>query len=129
MLLEMKAITKKFFGVCALDKVDFELKEKEVHILVGENGAGKSTLMKVLAGVYDNYEGEIFIDGKKVSIKSAKDAEKNGVSIIFQEFNLIPDLTVAENIFLGRERTTGALKNISWKDTYSEAQKYWMNYR
>lgn len=123
MLLEMKAITKKFFGVCALDKVDFELKEKEVHILVGENGAGKSTLMKVLAGVYDNYEGEIFIDGKKVSIKSAKDAEKNGVSIIFQEFNLIPDLTVAENIFLGRERTTGALKNISWKDTYSEAQK------
>lgn len=72
----MKAITKKFFGVCALDKVDFELKEKEVHILVGENGAGKSTLMKVLAGVYDNYEGEIFIDGKKSPLNLQKTPKK-----------------------------------------------------
>ncbi len=121
MLLEMKSITKQFPGVLALDKVDFDLKENEVNILVGENGAGKSTLVKVLAGVYDKYEGEIFMNGERVSIHSPKHAQDLGISIIYQEFNLIPQLSVAENIFLGREPVVHG--KIAWDVLYSNARK------
>ena len=102
-LLEMRSITKRFPGVVALDRVDFELERGEVHVLLGENGAGKSTLVKMLAGAYRPDEGEILLDGEAASISSAMDAQKLGISTIYQEFNLVPQLTVAENIFLGRQ--------------------------
>src|SRR5918996_1209725 len=102
-LLEMRSITKRFPGVVALEGVDFELQRGEVHVLLGENGAGKSTLVKMLAGAYRPDEGEILLDGEAASISSAMDAQKLGISTIYQEFNLVPQLTVAENIFLGRQ--------------------------
>ncbi len=101
--LEMRDITKRFPGVVALDGVDFELEKGEVHVLLGENGAGKSTLIKMLAGAYRPDGGEILLDGEAASISSAMDAQKLGISTIYQEFNLVPQLTVAENIFLGRQ--------------------------
>ena len=102
-LLEMRSITKRFPGVVALDRVDFELERGEVHVLLGENGAGKSTLVKMLAGAYRPDEGEILLTGEAASISSATDAQKLGISTIYQEFNLVPQFTVAENIFLGRQ--------------------------
>ncbi len=102
-LLEMKKISKSFPGVKALTDVDFQLKAGEVHALLGENGAGKSTLIKVLGGIYIAEQGEIFIDGQPVSIQNVADARANGISIIHQELVLVPHMTVAENIFLGRE--------------------------
>ena len=101
--MEMRSITKRFPGVVALDRVDFELERGEVHVLLGENGAGKSTLVKMLAGAYRPDEGEILLDGEAASISSATDAQKLGISTIYQEFNLVPQFTVAENIFLGRQ--------------------------
>ena len=102
-LLQMKNIHKSFPGVKALQAVDFELRAGEVHALLGENGAGKSTLIKVLGGIYIAEEGEIFIDGKKVNIDSVNASHENGIAIIHQELVLVPYMTVAENIFLGRE--------------------------
>src|ERR687885_1424111 len=102
-LLEMRGITKRFPGVTALDRVDFELEKGEVHVLLGENGAGKSTLIKMLSGVYEPDEGEILLNGEPVSISSATVAQELGISTIYQEFNLVPQLTVAENVFLGRQ--------------------------
>ena len=102
-LLEMKNICKSFPGVKALQKVDFQLKAGEIHALLGENGAGKSTLIKVLGGIYHPEEGQIWIDGKEVAITGVNSARDNGISIIHQELVLVPHMTVAENIFLGRE--------------------------
>ncbi|SHM94974.1 sugar ABC transporter ATP-binding protein [Gracilibacillus kekensis] len=111
MILEMKGIIKKFGNVVAINEVDFQLNEGEVHALVGENGAGKSTLMKIIAGVYQPDSGEIFVQGKKAAISSPSESQKLGISIIHQELNLIPYLTVSENIFLGREP-----KNLGFVD-------------
>lgn len=108
-LLKMKNIHKRFPGVYALKDVHYELRSGEVHALLGENGAGKSTLIKVLGGIYIADEGEIFIEGKKVELKGVKDAQKNGIAIIHQELVLVPYMTVAENIFLGREAGSGIL--------------------
>jgi len=102
-LLEMKNITKVFPGVKALQDVNFTLHAGEIHALLGENGAGKSTLIKVLGGIYIPEEGEIFIEGKKVNIDGVKAAQDAGIAIIHQELVLVPHMTVAENIFLGRE--------------------------
>ena len=102
-LLEMKNICKSFPGVKALQNVDFQLKSGEIHALLGENGAGKSTLIKVLGGIYIAEEGTILIDGKEVAITGVNSARANGISIIHQELVLVPYMTVAENIFLGRE--------------------------
>lgn len=102
-MLEMKNIHKRFPGVHALKGVSLQLKSGEVHALLGENGAGKSTLIKVLGGIYEKDEGEIFIDGKPVEIKNVEQARAAGVSIIHQELVLVPYLSVSENIFLGRE--------------------------
>jgi ribose transport system ATP-binding protein len=99
-------ITKKFPGVIALDNVSLELHEGKVNAIIGENGAGKSTLMKILSGVYSEFEGRIIYKGKPIHFSNPKEAEKAGIAIIHQELNLIPDLTIAENIFLGRELTT-----------------------
>jgi ribose transport system ATP-binding protein len=102
-VLEAKAVSKTFAGVKALRDVDFDLRSGEVHALMGENGAGKSTLMKILAGVYVDYGGEIRIEGAPVHFSGVQDAERAGVAIIHQELNLVPELTAADNIFLGRE--------------------------
>ncbi len=102
-VLEMRHIRKTFPGVVALDDVDFELRRGEVHILLGENGAGKSTLMKILSGAYHKSTGQIFLEGAEVEIKNPRHAQTLGISTIYQEFNLIPHLSVGENIFLGRE--------------------------
>lgn len=102
-ILKMKNITKNFPGVKALDDVDFTVYENEVMALLGENGAGKSTLMKILSGVYTKDEGEIVLEGKAMDITSPRDAIEKGIAIIHQELNLVPYLTVYENIFLGRE--------------------------
>ncbi|MGW4459461.1 sugar ABC transporter ATP-binding protein [Streptomyces albidoflavus] len=102
-LLRIENIRKTFPGVVALDSVDFDLRRGEVHVLLGENGAGKSTLIKMLSGAYRPDSGTIYAEGSEVRIQSAQDAERLGIATIYQEFNLVPDLTVAENIFLGRQ--------------------------
>ncbi|MFI1678373.1 sugar ABC transporter ATP-binding protein [Streptomyces sp. NPDC020607] len=102
-LLRIESIRKTFPGVVALDSVDFDLRRGEVHVLLGENGAGKSTLIKMLSGAYRPDSGRIFAEGREVRINGAQDAERLGIATIYQEFNLVPDLTVAENIFLGRQ--------------------------
>jgi len=102
-IVEMQQISKAFPGVQALDMVDFTCTAGEVHAVVGENGAGKSTLMKILSGAYKPDSGSIIYRGEKISFTSPRDAQRHGIAIIYQEFNLLPDLTVAENIFLGRE--------------------------
>jgi ribose transport system ATP-binding protein len=112
-LLEVRGATKSFPGVKALDDVQLDLFGGEVLALIGENGAGKSTLMKLLSGVYTPDEGEFFVDGQRVEISSPTRAEELGIAIIHQEFNLIPDLTVAQNIFIGREPMRGPLINES----------------
>lgn len=120
-LLEMHHIHKRFAGVHALNDVSFDLRSGEVHSLLGENGAGKSTLIKVLGGIYRADEGEILIDGKKVEIREVKDAQNNGIAIIHQELVLVPHMTVAENIFLGREFGKGIFADR--KKMNAEAQK------
>ena len=102
-LLELRGISKRFPGVIALNDVNLEVRAGEVHALLGENGAGKSTLIKTIAGVYRPDDGDIRVDGKTALIRSPHDAQALGISTIFQEFTLAPDMTVAENIFLGRE--------------------------
>jgi ribose transport system ATP-binding protein len=109
-IFDMQGITKTFPGVKALDQVDFSCVPGEVRGLVGENGAGKSTLMKILAGAYYPDQGKIILKGKEVAFDSPNEAQKHGISAIYQEFNLIPELNLAENIFLGREpRKIGGL--------------------
>jgi ribose transport system ATP-binding protein len=102
-LLALSGVSKEFPGVKALNNVSFDLNEGEVHAIVGENGAGKSTLMKILSGIYKKDSGDIIYRGKSVSIPNPLEAQKLGISIIHQELNLMPHLTVAENIFIGRE--------------------------
>jgi ribose transport system ATP-binding protein len=102
-VLEAEGVSKSFAGVTALRDVDFDLMSGEVHSLMGENGAGKSTLMKILAGVHVDYDGEIRIEGAPVRFSGVQDAERAGVAIIHQELNLVPELSAADNIFLGRE--------------------------
>lgn len=111
-LLEMKGIGKSFPGVKALQGVNLTVREGQVHALLGENGAGKSTLIKILSGAYSKDEGQIFFEGKPVEIKSPQDAQALGISTIYQEFNLAPHLTIAENIFLGHLPRKGSL--VDW---------------
>ncbi|GAA5613304.1 sugar ABC transporter ATP-binding protein [Streptomyces platensis] len=105
-LLRVEGVTKSFPGVRALDGVDLTLRAGEVHVLLGENGAGKSTLIKMLSGAHRPDEGRLLVDGDEVTVRSAQDAERLGIATIYQEFNLVPGLTVAENIFLGRQPRT-----------------------
>jgi ribose transport system ATP-binding protein len=122
-ILKLKGITKAFPGVIALKGVDFELREGEVHVLVGANGAGKSTLVKILAGVYQADEGEIFFDGEPLSIRTPEHALEMGISIVYQNFNLITKMDVAQNIFLNREPVKGPfIKRMDWHRVYSETK-------
>ncbi|MBI2435172.1 MAG: sugar ABC transporter ATP-binding protein [Candidatus Hydrogenedentes bacterium] len=122
-VLEMRDITKRFPGVLALDKTHLELRRGEVHCLLGENGAGKSTMMKILAGALKMDSGEILLDGELVDIQSPHHAQELGISMIYQEFNLSPFLSVAENIFLGREPRLGRTPFIDWRRMYREAEE------
>ena len=123
-LLEMKNITKTFPGVKALDNVNLQVEEGEIHALVGENGAGKSTLMNVLSGIYPygSYEGDIIYDSETCKFNDIKDSEAKGIVIIHQELALIPYMTIAENMFLGNER--GSKFKINWNETSSLARQY-----
>jgi len=123
-LLEMKNITKTFPGVKALDNVNLQVEEGEIHALVGENGAGKSTLMNVLSGTYPygSYEGDIFYNGEVCQFAKIKDSEQKGIVIIHQELALIPYLTIGENMFLGNERLKKT--GIDWTETYGQAEQY-----
>ncbi len=112
-VLTMRDISKTFPGVKALQHVDFTLRKGEIHALMGENGAGKSTLIKVLTGVHDFQSGEIKMEGRTVVNKSPQDAQNNGISTVYQEVNLCPNLTVAENLFIGREPRKMGM--IDWK--------------
>ncbi len=122
-LLEMKNITKRFPGVKALDDVNLQVEEGEIHALVGENGAGKSTLMNVLSGIYPfgSYEGEILYQGDICKFNEIKHSEEKGIVIIHQELALVPYMTIGENMYLGNEQ--GSKMNISWDATYSKADE------
>lgn len=120
-LLEMNNISKYFPGVHALEGVTFKLEKGQVFAIVGENGAGKSTLIKILSGSYSNDHGQIKIDGKKIYIRNPMHAMQLGINTIYQETSLVPEITVAENIFLGRQPTKGG--RIQWKKMYDDAQR------
>jgi len=119
--LEMKNIHKKFPGVYALKNADLRVEKGEVHALLGENGAGKSTLIKVLGGIYQPDEGEIYIDGQKVRMNNVRDAQANGISIIHQELLLVPQMTVADNMFL--DAAPQKYGYINRKQSKRDAQK------
>src|SRR5436309_1093306 len=120
-LLEVRGVSKRFPGVVALDRVDLDVRAGEVHVVLGENGAGKSTLMKILSGAYRKDDGEILIDGQPVEIRDPRHAQELGIAIIYQTFNQVPHLSVAENILLGRERTWLGL--IDYEDLHHRAQQ------
>ena len=118
-ILELRDITKTFPGVRALDGVRFELKRGEIHALMGENGAGKSTLIKVITGVYQPDSGEILLDGKSVAIRGPLDSQRLGIAAIYQHVTCYPDLSVAENIFIGHEKVNPVTRGIRWKELYA----------
>lgn len=120
-LLDMKQIIKSFNGVEVLHGIDFSLRAGTVHALMGENGAGKSTLMKVLAGVHKCDDGEIWLKGKKTEIQSPRHAQELGIAMIHQELSPVPEMTVAENIFLGREPRKGLF--VDYKKMYADTEK------
>lgn len=119
-ILELKGITKRFEGVTALENVDFEIGENEIHGLLGENGAGKSTLMKILHGVLGPDEGEIIVNGNPVVFHNPEEANKHGVNMVYQELHLIPHLTVAENIYIS-QLPRNKYKKINWDKLYGMA--------
>ncbi len=120
-ILQMEHITKRFPGTLALDDVHFDLRPGEVHVLLGENGAGKSTLMKILSGAYQRDGGTVTIDGREVELATPQEAQREGVSIIYQELTQVPQLSVVENIFLGREIRNGFF--IDWKTMNAKARE------
>jgi ribose transport system ATP-binding protein len=122
-LLELRGVSKNFGGVAALREVDFDLKEGEIHGLVGENGAGKSTLMKIIAGVHTTYEGRMRIGGREVAFRSARDARDAGIGMVHQELSVVPTLTVAENVFLGVQKLT-RFGTIDWAWMRREAGRH-----
>ena len=123
-VLEMRDISKNFTGVRALSHVDFTLRKGEIHALMGENGAGKSTLIKVLTGVHEFESGSIHMNGENKDIinHSPQEAQANGISTVYQEVNLCPNLTVAENLFIGRE-PRNKVGMINWKEMNARSAK------
>lgn len=123
--VELVNISKSFGGILALKDVTFKVKEGEIHALMGENGAGKSTLMKILSGAHQENSGKLLIDGQEVKIRNTSDSKNLGIGIIYQEFSLVPELSVAENIFLGR--MTGDGSWINWRKINTEAEQITMS--
>jgi len=123
-ILEMRNISKRFPGIVALKDVSFELKAGEVHVLLGENGAGKSTLVKILTGANADFEGEIVLFGKSQKIESPEHAIDLGISAVYQEFNLIPQLNAGKNIFLRKPPLKGFLRTVDWREMYRRASSY-----
>jgi len=130
-ILDVQNITKQFPGVIALKDVSFQIRRGEIHGLCGENGAGKSTLMKILSGVYpwDSYEGKILFNGQELKLenRAIRQAIEEGIAIVYQELTLIPNMTVGENIFLGKEPLEGP--SINWDELYSNTQNILSKYR
>ncbi|ANX00479.1 D-ribose transporter ATP-binding protein [Thermoclostridium stercorarium subsp. leptospartum DSM 9219] len=122
-VLAMKGITKSFPGVKALDGVDFQLKYGETHVIMGENGAGKSTFIKIITGVHSLDEGEIYLHGNKVNIRTPRDSLDLGIAAIYQHSTGYPDLSVTENIFIGHEKISRHTKTILWNEMHEEAEK------
>jgi len=122
-LLEVKGLDKSYIGVHALDHIDFELDKMEIHALLGENGAGKSTFMKILDGSVIKDGGKIFINGKEVNITNPHQAQQLGIGMVYQELSLMPNLTVAENIFLGRWPEKRLFKSIDWRQIYKRSKE------
>ncbi|MCI0752243.1 sugar ABC transporter ATP-binding protein [Teichococcus vastitatis] len=120
-LLELRGVSKRFAGVTALDSVDFTLGRGEIHGLVGENGAGKSTLMKIIAGVHGEYDGEMRLDGRPVRLRSPRDARDAGIGMVHQELSIVPALSVAENVLLGRQPLNRA-GLVSWRRMRDQAR-------
>jgi len=121
-VLELRKVSIRFENIQALDSVDFDLLEGETHAIVGENGAGKSTMMRILAGVYTGYEGDYFLDGQPVRLQSPRDALSLGIGMIHQELSVIPELSVAENLYLGRQPLT-PYGTIDWRLMNRTAQE------
>ncbi|MCG8478349.1 MAG: sugar ABC transporter ATP-binding protein [Spirochaetales bacterium] len=121
-VLELDHISKSFPGVRALSDVRFNLRRGEIHGLMGENGAGKSTFIKIITGVHAPEAGRILMEGREVTFHSPREAQRLGVAAIYQHVTCYPDLSVAENIFVGHERTTAVIRRIDWKTMYREAQ-------
>lgn len=121
-VLELKNVSKKFPGVQALDGVNFEVMPCEVHALLGENGAGKSTLIKIISGVHKPDTGEILVDGQRVLFNNPREAQARGVATIYQELILYPELTVAENIFMGH-MPKGLFGIVNWGEMRKQARE------
>ena len=115
----MEGISKSFPGVKALDNVDYKLRKGEIHAVMGENGAGKSTLIKVITGVYEKEEGRIVLDGSPIHFRSPQEAQNSGIGTVYQEITLCPNLTVAENMFIGRSRNPF----VQWKQMNEKASQ------
>ncbi len=122
-ILRTENIKKDFFGVEVLKGIDFDVRQGEIHGLVGENGAGKSTLMKIITGVYTKTDGKIFLENKEVDFSDPGKARDAGVSIIHQEFNQFSNLSVAENIFLDRKEYRNSIGIVNWKKMEEDARK------
>ncbi len=129
-ILEVKDLTKRFPGVIALKDVTFDLAQGEIHSLCGENGAGKSTLIKTLSGIwpYGSYEGDVLLDGEVAKFQGIYDSEQAGIGVIYQELALIPEMTVAENIFLGKEHNHKSGMLIDWAKIHSEVNSLLKKY-
>ncbi|HJF32425.1 MAG TPA: sugar ABC transporter ATP-binding protein [Sporosarcina psychrophila] len=121
-MIEMTGISKSFNGNTVLNNVEFSVEKGEIHALMGENGAGKSTLMKILTGIYTRDTGEVKVKGELVDFKNPKEAERAGIAVIHQELNILPDLTVAENLFLGNEKTFGKSGILKTREMNKEAK-------
>ncbi|MDA3951757.1 MAG: sugar ABC transporter ATP-binding protein [Spirochaeta sp.] len=121
-ILELRNISKSFPGVRALDGVQFDLFAGEIHGLMGENGAGKSTFIKIITGVHAPDEGEIFLNGERLTLRNPMDAQHQGIAAIYQHVTSYPDLSVAENIFMGHEKVTKRTRRIDWNAMHTEAQ-------
>lgn len=124
LVLRMDSIVKTFPGVKALDGVHLDVRRGEVHALCGENGAGKSTLMKIIAGAQGYTSGHMYVNGEEVVFHSTKDAERKGIAMIYQEFNMVRDLSVAENMYLGRLPKT-SYGAVDWKSCTRMPRRSW----